>query len=233
MTLSNHNNLGHLLGEFGWNKKIATYILVIWIVLLFPGLLFSLVFIGLPVLILSIYSIFQSCVRLLATKPVILIYEHGLIDSRKSSMQVIRYEEIKNIYISAVMSNYLLTIETHNKKKIKINEHIANIDHLRIILEQQFVRQKLPNAIALYQQGNSIVFNNIQVSKVGLTTGKDTLPWSDFGTADIQRSGKFVYLMIFPKDSKKEWGAVRRNYFPNIALFMALVNYAQETQMSL
>jgi hypothetical protein len=229
MTLSNHNNLGHLLGEFGWNKKIATYILLLWIVLFFPSLLLSLALIGLPILILSIYSIYQSCVRLLTNKPVVLVYEHGLIDSRKGSMQVIRYEEIKSIYISAVMSSYLLTLETHNKKKIKINEHITNIDHLRIILEQQLVRQQLPDAIALYQQGDSIIFDNLQVSQGGLMAGKRTLPWSEFGTADIQRSGKFVYLMIFKKDVRQEWAGVRRNNFPNIALFLALVNYAQKT----
>lgn len=230
MTLSNHNNLGHLLGEFGWNKGIARYILFLWIFLLFPGLLFSLFLIGLPIVFLSIYSIYQSCVRLLATKPVLLVYEHGLIDGRKGSLQVIRYEEIKNIYIALVMNNYVITLETHNKKKIKIDEHIANVDNLRILLEQQFVRQKWPDAIALYQQGNSIIFDNLQISQVGLTAGKRTLPWSEFGTTDIQRSGKLVYLMIFQKDNKKEWGSVRRNTFPNIALFLALVNYAKETQ---
>lgn len=228
MTVSNHNNLGQLLGEFGWDKKAARFILAIWIFLFFPALLLSLAVVGLPVLILSIYSIYQSCVRLLATKPVILVYEHGLIDGRKGSMQVIHYQEIKNIYLSLITSNYVITLETHNKKKIKINEHIANVDHLRILLEQQIVRQQLPDTIALYHQGNSIVFGNIQVSQAGLKTGKRTLPWSEFGAADIQRINKSVYLIIFQKDGGKEWGAARRNIFPNIALFLALVNYAQE-----
>lgn len=230
MTVNNHDTLGHLLGEFVWNKGAARSVLFIWIFLLFPGLLFSLFLIGLPVVILSIYSIYQSCVRLIASKPVLLVYEHGLIDGRKGSLQVIRYEEIKNIYISLVLSNYVITLETHHKKKIKINEHIANIDNLKILLEQQFVRQKWTDAVALYQQGSPIVFDNLQVSQAGLTTGKRLLPWSEFGTTDIQRIGKFVYLMIFQKDNKKEWGCVRRNNFPNIALFLALVNYAQETQ---
>lgn len=233
MTLNNHHNLGHLLGEFGWNKGAARAVLFIWIVLFFPGLLLSLALIGLPIVILAIYSIYQSCVRLLARKPVLLVYENGLIDGRKGSLEVIRYEEIKNLYISLVLSNYVITLETHNKKKIKINEHIANVDSLRILLEQQFVRQKWSSAIALYQQGNSIVFDNLQVSQAGLTAGKRILPWEEFGTTDIQRIGKFVYLMIFQKDNKKEWGCVRRNNFPNIALFLALVNYAKETQKSM
>lgn len=232
MNLNNNHNLGHLLGEFGWNKSAARTVLFIWIFLLFPGLLFSFFLVGLPVVILSIYSIYQSCVRLLASKPVLLVYEQGLIDGRKGSLQVIRYEEIKNIYISLVLSNYMITLETTNKKKIKINEHIANVDNLRILLEQQFVRQKWSDALALYQQGNSIVFDNIQISQAGLATGKRLLPWSEFGTTDIQRIGKFVYLMIFLKD-KKEWVSVRRNSFPNIALFLALVNYAKEIEIGM
>lgn len=231
MSSGNNNNLGNLLGEFGWNKGITLYILVIWTVIFFPSLLLALSLFGLPTLILSIYSVCQSFIRLLTIKPVLLVYEYGLIDRRKRSIKVIRYEEIKKIYISAVMFRYLITIETHNKKKIKINEHLKNVDHLRIILEQQIVQRQLPEAIELYEQGNSIAFDQIQISQAGLMIGKRTLPWSEFGTADIQRIDKFVYLMIFQKDCKQEWGAVRRNMFPNIALFMALVNYAKATQI--
>jgi hypothetical protein len=234
MTLSNYNNLGQLLGEFGWDKGRAKHTLFIWIVWFFLSLFFSLFLIGLPLLIMSIYYIYQSYTQLIATKPVILVYEHGLIDSRKGSLQVIRYDQIKNIYISVVMNNYVVTLETHKQKKIKINEYVANIDHVRILLEQQIIRQQLPDLIALYQQGNSIVFDNIQVSQAGLMGGKRTLPWSKFGTADIQRLHKSVYLMIFSKDSSKEWVFImRRNTFPNIALFLALVNYAQETQVAM
>jgi hypothetical protein len=77
MTLNNHHNLGHLLGEFGWNKSAARSVLFIWIFLFFPGLLFSFFLVGLPVVILSIYSIYQSCVRLLASKPVLSLFCHS------------------------------------------------------------------------------------------------------------------------------------------------------------
>ncbi len=238
MTLSNHDNLGNLLGELGWNKGIARSLLFVWLFLFLPFLLlllFSFILIGPFGFILLgyyIYQLYQAGTRLLTTKPVLLVYEQGLIDGRKRSIQVIHYADIKNIYIAVVMSQYQLTLETQNKKKIKIDENIANVDHLRIILEEQILRQKLPDVIALYQQGNSVVFDNLQVSQTGLMAGKRILPWSEFGTADIQRSGKFVFLIIYQKDGKQEWAAVRRNSLPNIALFLALVNYAKGTQIA-
>lgn len=231
MNLSNDHTLGNLLGEFRWNKGITLYILIIWVVIFFPSLLLALSLFGVPTLILSIYSICQSCIRLLTFKPVLLAYEYGLIDRRQRKRQVIRYEEIKKLYISAVMFKYLITIETHNKKKIKINEHLKNTDHLRIILEEQIIQQQLPELIALYQHGDSISFDQIQVSQAGLMTGKLTLPWSEFSRVDVQRVDKFVYLMIFKKDNKQEWAAVRRNYFPNMALFLALLDYIKKTQL--
>ncbi len=236
MTFSNHNNLGNLLGEFGWNKGRAKAVLWIWIFMLFPSLVCSLFLLGLPALIMSIYYIYQSCGRLRSTQPVVLVYEQGLLDNRKGLQQVIRYEKIKNIYISTVVTmgilNYVVTLETPNKQKIKIDEHVANVNHLRMLLEEQTIRQQLPDLITLYQQGHSITFNKLQVSQAGLTTGKRTLPWSEFGTVDIQRRYKYVDLIIFPKDGTKEWTNFSRDHFPNISMFFALVNYVQKTQSS-
>ena len=90
--------LGSLLGEFGWNKRRAKAVLGIWIFMFFISLPMSLILLGLPCLILSIYFSYRSFQRLKGTKPVILLYQHGLIDCRKGAPEVIRYEEIKKLW---------------------------------------------------------------------------------------------------------------------------------------
>lgn len=233
MNFGNHDNLGHVLGEFGWNKGRAKALLWLWILLLLPSLLFSFVIIGLPGLILSCYFIYRSSTRLRTTQPVVSVYEQGLVDKRNGTPQVIRYEDVKNIYVKAVVINgvlnYGLTLEIPNRQKVQLDEHLANIDSLRKLLEEQIVRHQLPAAIAMYQQGDPIGFNNLQVTHAGLSMGKKVLLWSEFESAEIQRMSNTVYLTIRQKGNKKEWGLQSRDTFPNLGLFLTMVDYIQKT----
>ncbi|MEB3339105.1 MAG: DUF6585 family protein [Leptolyngbyaceae bacterium] len=234
MHLVSHHDLGNLLGEFGWNKGRAKAVLWLWIFMLLPSLLFSLLIIGLPGLILSIYFIYRSLTRLRATQPVVVLYQQGLVDSRKGTPEIIPYEGIKNIYLSVKVINgvftYLISLEKNTGQKINLDEHVANIDDLRKLLEDQIVKFQLPGAISTYQQGSPITFNLLQVTQAGLSMGKKMLPWSEFGTAEIQRVSNTVYLTIRQKDSNKEWGRQPRGSFPNLALFFEIVKYVQENQ---
>jgi hypothetical protein len=231
MNLGERTNFGNLIDSFGWNKGRAKVLLWTWSVLLLFSLPLSLILLGLPCAIASIYFVYRSLRRLISKKPIVSIYERGLIDDRGGSSQIINYQDIKNVYISIVRTvgvvNYIITLETHNKKKIKIDEHVANIDVLRQQLEQQIVRQQFPATIAAYQSGETLVFNSLQVHRSGLSVKKKTLPWSEFGSASIQQVGNSVFFVIYQRD--KEWMCFSRNYFPNIALFCTLTNYISES----
>lgn len=226
--------LGSQLGEFGWDKGRAKAVLGIWIFMFFISLPMSLIFVGLPSLILSIYFSYRSFQRLQGTKPVILVYQQGLIDCRKGTPAVIRFDEIKELFLSVVRTNgvrnYIVTLETQNVGKLKIDEHVANIERLKVLLEEQIIQIKLPVLIANCQQGNAIEFGQLTLTQEGLLAGKRMLPWSEFESVDVKRSYKSVYLFIYQKGSNKEWFCFSRDYFPNLALFLAFINYITSTQ---
>lgn len=226
--------LGSLLGEFGWNKGRAKAVLVIWSFMFFISLPMSLILLGLPGLILSIYFSYRSFQRLKGTKPVILLYQQGLIDCRKGTPEIIRYEEIKNLFLSVVITNgvlnYIVTLETKNVGKIKIDEHVANVDRLRALLEEQLIQLQLPALIANYQQGNAIEFGQITLTQKGLLAGSRMLPWSEFESADVKRSYKTLGFFICQKGSQKDWYYSTRDEFPNLGLFFAFINYITTTQ---
>ncbi|HEY9603874.1 MAG TPA: DUF6585 family protein [Allocoleopsis sp.] len=222
--------LGCVLGEFGWNKGRAKALLIAWILVFFISL--PALFMGAP--LLSIYIIYRSFKRLKGTKPVISLYQQGLIDCRKRTPKIIFYEDIKKLLLSVTSTNgilnYLITLETQNLGKIKIDEHVANVDRLRALLEEQFIQIQLPALIANYQQGNAIKFGQLTITQEGLLAGKRVLPWSEFKSVDVKRSYNSVLLLIYQKNSKKEWCCFSRDYFPNLALFFAFINYMTATQ---
>ena len=226
--------LGNLLGEFGWNKGRAKALLIAWSLMIFISLPMSLILLGLPGLILSIYFSYRSFQRLKGTKPVILLYQQGLIDCRNGTPQIIRYEEIKKLFLSVVIRsgilNYLVTLETQNLGKIKIDEHVANVERLKALLEEQLIKIQLPALIANYQQGNAVEFGQLTLTQEGLVAGKRMLPWSEFESANVKRSYKTVGFYIYQKGSKNEWYYSSRDYFPNLALFFAFIDYITATQ---
>jgi hypothetical protein len=226
--------LGSRLGEFGWNKGRAKFLLGAWIALFVISLPLALALIGLPGLILSIYFIYRSLKRLSGTKPVLLLYQQGLIDYRQGTPGVICYEDIKALFLSVVRTNgvlnYVLTLETKNGRKTKIDEHVANVDHLRTVLEEQLVQHQLPAMIANYQQGNAIEFGRLTLTQAGLAAGKRRLPWSEFELADVQRRSQSVAFFIRQKGNQQDWFYSPRDDFPNLALFFALVNYITEAR---
>jgi hypothetical protein len=230
----NFGQLGNLLGEFGWNKSRAKALFIIWSLMIFISLPMSLLLLGLPCLILSIYFSYRSFQRLKRTKPVILLYQKGLIDCRKGTPDIVRYEEIKNLFLSVVITNgvlnYIVTLETQNVGKIKIDEHVANVDRLRVVLEEQLIKLQLPTLMANYQQGNAIEFGQLTLTQEGLLAGSRMLPWSEFESAEVKRSYKTVGFFICQKGSKKDWYYSPRNEFPNLGLFFAFINYITATQ---
>lgn len=226
--------LGSLLGEFGWNKRRAKTLLIVWSLMFFISLPTSLFLLGLPTLVLSTYFSYRSFQRLKGTKPVILLYQQGLIDCRKGTPEVIRYEEIKKLFLSVVITNgvlnYIVSLETHKNPRIRIDEHIGNIDQLKVLLEEQIIQLQLPGLIADYQQGNAIKFGQLTLSQKGLLTGKRLLAWSDFESANVKRRSNTVDFFICQKGSQKDWFYSPRDIFPNLALFFALINYITATE---
>lgn len=226
--------LGHLLGEFGWNKGRAKFLLGVWIFIFILSLPLSLALVGLPGLIVSGYFIYRSLQRLRGSEPVILVYQQGLVDRRQKSPDVISYKDIKNLLLSVVIINgvlnYIITLETQAGRKIKIDEHVAKVDQLRTLLEEQLVQAQLPAVIDAYKQGTPIAFDRLTLTQAGLAAGKRVLPWSEFESADIQRKANSVEFVIRQKDSKQDWFSAPRDAFPNLALFFACVNYIATSQ---
>ena len=232
--LDSFGQLGSLLGEFGWNKRRAKTLLIVWSLMFLISLPTSLFLLGLPTLILSSYFSYRSFQRLKGTKPVILLYQQGLIDCRKGTPEVIRYEEIQKLFLSVVITNgvlnYIITLETQKSPKIRIDEHVANIEQLKASLEEQIIQLQLPELIADYQQGNAIKFGQLTLTQEGLLAGKRLLPWSEFESANVKRRYKTVDFFICQKGSQKDWFYSPRDIFPNLALFFALINFITATE---
>lgn len=230
--------LGQLLGEFNWHKPKAKRLFVVWC-LMIPVSLFSWLFlIGIPATVLAIHFARRSWQRWRSPQPVVLLYEHGLIDQRKSESVIVFYTNVETLLVAIIrlggITGCLCTLQTKDGRKLQFDEHLAQIKDLSYILQEQMVREQLPNAIATYRQGLPIDFKHLAVAPDGLVMGKKHLSWYEFDSATViqSRTRKYIhtFIEIKQKGQQQFWARLDQKTFPNMALFFALLDRIQNLE---
>ncbi|MBE9070350.1 hypothetical protein IQ260_27275 [Leptolyngbya cf. ectocarpi LEGE 11479] len=223
--------LGHVIGEFGWNKKRARFLLTLHGLLLPVTLIACLFLIGIPAFFLSLWLVIRSTRRLKSSQTIVSLYEKGLIDNRNDQSLLLLYRDISKIYTSIVSGGgqtfYDYTVHTHSAKPSKFGIDIANPKQFGDAIWEGMLATQLQQHLTDLDNGASISFDRLNLSAKGLALPNQTLDWQDFGHAEIKRSkiGKRVThrLEIYQKDQSRLWATFERNQFPNLFLFFNLV----------
>jgi hypothetical protein len=94
------------------------------------------------------------------------------------------------------------------------------------LIEEQLIQRQLPQAIAGYQQGQTVSFGQFMVHRQGLSDGVKTLAWGEL--ADIQVSG--AAIQITKKPANLPWFQLNAATIPNVAVLIALLNAIRNGQ---
>lgn len=232
------SQLGCLLGEFNWDKPKAKRLFVLWSLMVLPSLISCLFLVGVPTTFLSIYFAHRSWQRWRSPHNVVLLYEHGLVDRRKSQPVTLSYADMDTLLIAvtrlAKVTSHVYTVQTKDNRKVQFDDHLAQIKDLGYVLQQQITQQQLPEAIAAYNQGSAVTFNHLTVASSGIVVGKRHLSWQEFDSATVTqtRTRKHIHMFIEikQKESQKSWVLLDQKTFPNMSLFFALLDYIQSTK---
>ena len=231
--------LGALIDSFGWHRSWAKFYLIFSLFMLPFALLFSFLIIGIPVLVFCLFGIYSSICRLCSGK-VVFLYEHGLIDRRKRRPRVIRYDEIHSLktyiakqYLKGIVylwTHFIYTVELRNGNKIIFNHGLQSVERLGTIVGDKIVEQKLPAAIATFQQGQPLHFGKLTLTQSGLAAGKNLLPWSELGSIYILPSEYGPSLSIYStqidrEGNLKQWKWFRLENVINIPLLLAMADW--------
>ncbi|NJO40977.1 MAG: hypothetical protein HC769_10645 [Cyanobacteria bacterium CRU_2_1] len=232
--------LGIPIAAFGWNRARAKLILWMFGLMLPLFLLASLFLVGIPALCIGLAWMYVAICRLRAGK-VLFFYDYGIIDERKNIPQVIRYEEIQSLRMSIIqtriilfwsITNHIYTVELKNGQKLKFTEHLQNIEHIGMLLQQQITDCKLPEAIANFNQGIPIEFGNIKLNQEGVSINQKTLPWSELERITFSRSRYGSQFTIQRRDTSKnnqlqDWSWFNPQTTPNLHLLFTMIQNIQ------
>lgn len=161
------------------------------------------------------------------------VYEHGFAYLQGDNTRTFRWDEIESIWEDIVTysvrvlifpvpvgTGYKYTIRKRTGESIKLTSTIAGIDELGWLIQSQVLREMLPRAIETYNNGGSLQFGRLSISRMGINNGKETLPWNQVNAIQIKQG----YLIIKKKGKWFRWDGANPAKTPNLFLFVALVN---------
>ncbi|MBW4517724.1 MAG: hypothetical protein KME11_21175 [Timaviella obliquedivisa GSE-PSE-MK23-08B] len=109
--------------------------------MILPSLISCLFLVGIPATFLAIYFARRSWQRWRSPQNVVFLYQHDLVDQRKSQPVILPYSDIQTLLIAvtrlAKITSYVYTIQTKDDRTIKFDEHLAQIKDLGHSLQEQ------------------------------------------------------------------------------------------------
>jgi hypothetical protein len=234
-TLAKHHDLGALISTHGWYRPVYRNAFLM-LLFFFPfALLMAALIIGIPILILMIVFLIIVIRRLTTSQQIFFVYEQGIIDRRKSLAQVVKYSEIAELwslnrldaapFVRVHREEY--KVKTFDGKVYRFIQTINGIREVGDYLQYQVLQHQFSRVIAQLDQDAMLQFGKLKLSRDGLHQGKKILPWAELaavGFESVSSGGnRFVSLVIRQQGAKYAWASYPRERFPNIALFMALV----------
>ncbi|GHO47732.1 DUF6585 family protein [Ktedonospora formicarum] len=152
----------------------------------------------------------------------IFVYEHGLLAVRTNNIEVIRWDEIVIVWHrftrnkNSVTHDY--TPQRRDGRQFKLGYFFSTNQALGGIIEQETTHLLLPEALASYQQGQSLFYGPFTLDQSGLSYKGKSLLWSEVANFQVARG----HVVIKKYNKLFAWADVVYGEVPNLRVFERL-----------
>jgi hypothetical protein len=172
-----------------------------------------------------IFIIFYAVRTLLRGNPRLYVYTNGLLWVRGKRYEAARWEQIESITRRKGQSRYgsdlTCTIRLVDGRTLKISDTLKAIEQLAMIIQNEFRKVRLPLAIAAFERGEPVTFGKVQVDHMGLSNGKELIPWDQIDNMAIKQG-----LVVAQKNGRPiKWSKVKESETPNLYVLGSLVDH--------
>ena len=173
------------------------------------------------VLLLSLLLVSTSWVRNLR----MVVCTEGLLRLWSKEAESMRWDEIRELWRDRQGN---CAFSRADGTRFIINHVFRHADELGATIEEEVTRRLLPQVLAMYQRGEPVRFGQVQVSRRGISTGGDILPWNSVG--DVQALGGI--LVIKRQGTILPGLYVSASSTPNLCVLEALIDDLLEGEAS-
>ena len=124
------------------------------------------------------------------------LYERGFAIRSRKGVKFWRWEDILSLtaaitrhYTNGVYTGttHVYTLFNRENERLVINDAFVKVDELADVIEQNLFPSLYEHAAQQYNDGESLFFGPVAVSKAGIRIGKKTYPWADVKEVSIHQ----------------------------------------------
>jgi hypothetical protein len=221
--------LGQLYKVYKSPHPLKLIAMIIGSLLLLIGVFVAIVYLTQGVLgvalFFPIFVIFYAVRTLLKGNLHLYVYTNGLIWRRGNRYEAARWDQIESIMRRRGQTQYgsalTCTLRLTDGRTLKINDALKPIEQLAMIIQNEFRRVRLPQAIATFERGEPVTFGKIQIDHQGLSNGKELIPWDQIDKMAIKQG-----LVVAEKNGRPiKWSKVKESETPNLYVLGSLVDH--------
>jgi hypothetical protein len=164
----------------------------------------------------------------------VLIFPEGVVRFRRDEAQALFWDEIDTLWRKKIEGHWewifkgslTFTLQRADGKAIHFDDAIPNLKGLGEILQKETLPHLWRRYLAAFEKGATLDFGKIQLSRRGLSTQTDNLPWHDVAEIKLQEN----LVSIVKKGKWTRWFQCKVSEIPNCHVFKALVERALATR---
>jgi hypothetical protein len=160
----------------------------------------------------------------------IFVYTEGMIYVTRK-YEIIRWQQMerfwKDIHFDRKqrkISSYV--IRRNDRAFFVLKPGLVDGEKLGALIEEEITHRLLPRAIAAFDAGDTIVFDNIAINvrSLRIKQGGKKLSWHEFGHMHIDEQ----VIEVYEKGQGNVWASLNVAAIPNVEILRGLVRYAQQ-----
>lgn len=159
----------------------------------------------------------------------IFVFSNGLVVARGAECQVFRWDDVESVW-EKITQHYsegqktglssLYKIRRADGFEVVIPSAIKSVEELGATIRDKIGERLLPRAAKQYDEGQTVQFGQITVSRQGVGDGRTILPWRKFKGIHVNDGA-----ILVNKDGEwAKWSNIKSGSVPNVFVFVDLVN---------
>ena len=164
----------------------------------------------------------------------VFVYQDGLVYAAHKA-EVIRWSQMERLWKDVRFDRKMrcsYVVRRNDRAFFAFKSDLRESEKLGTRLEEEITRRLLPRAIAAFEAGDAVLFDEIALSKRWLRVrqGSKKLAWRDF--AGLRNDDQT--LKLYKKGLPDAWATLKVVAIPNVAVLSGLIEHAQrEATLSL
>jgi hypothetical protein len=157
----------------------------------------------------------------------VLAFPEGLLRVQRDDTQTLFWDEVQTVRITTHAGGWnrvwygalVYTVERRTKPPLSFDDALPRLPELGGILTAATLPHLLRQARAAYDTGGTVAFGKLRVSRQGISSEKDTLPWHQLEEVKFDDTS----VSIHKKGKWTKWFHGKLADFPNFHVLRGLI----------